>query len=84
MQAKTEVEEFYEGLSSDLELFLTNRGVLPTHIVMFGDLYQAQSPDSQTTRTYRLVTSSWNGFDILQDDARRRGGIIVLENLRPS
>lgn len=80
----TEVDKFYADDSSNLDGLLARRGQ-PTHIVLFGALYQAQDLKSRTRRMYEVVYSNrWNGLDILQDDARRRGGILVMKHLGPS
>jgi hypothetical protein len=82
---KTEVDKFYQDDSADLDLLLTRRAIRPTHIVLFGALYQAQEPRSQTRRMYEIVyLNRWNGLDILQDDVRRKGGIVVMKHLVPS
>jgi hypothetical protein len=81
---KNEVEKFYQDHLSNLDLLLGTRGVQPTHIVLFGSLYEVQDSESRARKGCEIVYSKWNGFDLLQDDARRRGGVVVLEQPRPS
>lgn len=66
---------------SDLDILLQRKRACPTHIVLFGDLLATQPENSRTLATYDIVhLDRWNGFDILQDDIRRRGGILVLQS----
>ncbi|TXT06064.1 hypothetical protein VHUM_03537 [Vanrija humicola] len=58
----------------------------PSHLLLFGDLLEAkdtggglQETVSQALRRlgYHERVRLWNGFDIAQDDSRRRGGVRV-------
>lgn len=81
---KTEVDKFYRDHLSNLDLLLAGGRVQPTHIVLFGSLYEVQDSESRARKGCEIVYSKWNGFNLLQDDARRRGGVVVLEQPRPS
>jgi hypothetical protein len=84
VHGKTEVDSFYQDSSSSLDLLLEQRENLPTQIVLFGALHRAQAPGTRVKELYEIVYSNgWNGFDNLQDDGRRRGGILVLEYTGP-
>ncbi|ORX34966.1 GPI mannosyltransferase [Kockovaella imperatae] len=56
----------------------------PSHLILFGDLLHQTDPHSSGTvehilrdMGYEQVWSMWNGFDMAQDDAKRRGGVRI-------
>ncbi len=58
---------------------------MPSHVVFFGELLDrtGRSQDDRNVRSsltrlgYSEKTSLWNGFDLLQDEEERRGGVRV-------
>ncbi|WVF66298.1 hypothetical protein IAT40_001038 [Kwoniella sp. CBS 6097] len=58
----------------------------PTHVLLFGELLDRTEQTSDSTVSvkdalhqlgYSVAWSGWNGFDILQDEEKRKGGVQV-------
>lgn len=75
------MDAFYRDTKTNLDALIINANK-PTLIVLFDTLYQSQLSGTSAKELYKVIyRNRWNGADLLQDDARRRGGIIVLERL---
>jgi len=59
----------------------------PSHLVLFGALLEGKEGTEVEAllrgKGYEEVWSGWNGFDLLQDDERRRGGVKVWGHVEP-
>lgn len=83
-----EAAEFYADPYENTVAF-AQRKSYTTHMVLFGDLLRTRIPDDSDNSTGATVQNviedagwsrvwyGFNGFDTLQDDTRKRGGVHV-------
>ena len=59
---------------------------MPSHLIVFGELLDRKEEtedgvisvrEELELQGYREVWHGWNGFDLLQDEAERRGGVRI-------
>lgn len=80
---QTEAQRFYANATNSLAAVLAGHwqsphGVrpIPQQVVCFGDLLH-EGRAATLEREYSQTWYCWNGFDPLQDEAERRGGVYL-------